>query len=77
MVHGGTESLEGGTGWYTVVLGQYGSLSHSIWRRKINGDNDRPTDRANIVQSAFLRVGKKKVKICNLGTIKLVSEEKT
>ena len=53
MVHGGTGSLEGGTGWYTVVLGQYGSLSHSIWRRKINGDTDRPTDRANIVQSAF------------------------
>ena len=45
MVHGGTGSLEGGTGWYTVVLGQYGSLSHSILRRKTNGDTDQPTDR--------------------------------
>ena len=26
---------------------------------------DRPTDRANIVQSAFSKVGKKKADICN------------
>ena len=44
-----------GTWWYLVSMG----LSDSIWRRKINGDTDRPTDRptdrGNIVQSAFLR----------------------
>ena len=36
MVHGGTGSVEGGTGWYMVVLGQYGAES-------LNLDTDRPT----------------------------------
>ena len=58
MVIGGTGSVEGSTSWYMVVLGQKRlvldgtwwnlvtmELSHSIWRRKINGDTDRLTDR--------------------------------
>ena len=32
---------------------------------------------ANIMQSAFSKVRKLKAKICNLGTVRLVSEEKT
>ena len=37
-------------------------MEENIWRRKINGDADQPTnqpsDRANIVQSAFSKDGK-------------------
>ena len=39
-MYGGTWSVEGGTGWYIVVLGQYGAESLNL---KINGDTDRPT----------------------------------
>ena len=41
-MYGGTWSVEGGTGWYIVVLGQYGAESLNL---KINGDTDRPVDR--------------------------------
>ena len=37
-------------------------MEENIWRRKINGDADQPTnqlsDRANIVQSAYSKDGK-------------------
>ena len=37
-------------------------MEENIWRRKINGDanqrTNQPTDRANIVQSAFSKDGK-------------------
>ena len=43
MVHGDTGLVEGGTDWYMVVsMG----LSHSIWRRKINGDTMRVEEMA-------------------------------
>ena len=49
MVHGGTGSIEGGTGWYMVVLGQFGAES-------LNLDTDPLTHRQG--ESAFLKVGK-------------------
>ena len=33
-------------------------MEENIWRRKIADDANQPTDRTNIVQSAFLNVGK-------------------
>ena len=33
-------------------------MEENIWRRKISDDANRPTDRTNIGQSAFLNVGK-------------------
>ena len=65
-------SVEGGTEWYMVRLGQYEvwvSMSHAIWRRKINGDTNRPTNRANIVQFSFSSVEKLKTEVCNFFTL--------
>ena len=31
MVYDGTGSLEGGTGWYLVVVGQYGAVLVRTW----------------------------------------------
>ena len=32
MIHDGTGSVKGGTGWYLVVLGQYGAvLVGTLW----------------------------------------------
>ena len=34
MIYDGTGSVEGGTGWYLVVLGQYGAeLVDTLWYR--------------------------------------------
>ena len=63
MVHGGTGSVEGGTGWYMVVLGQYGAES-------LNLDTDRPTGQICLFEGW-------KIEHRNLGTIRLVSEEKS
>ena len=52
MVHGGTWSVRG---WVT----QFGEGKLMVT------PTDRPTDRANIVQSAFSKNGKWKAEICN------------
>ena len=31
MIYDGTRSVEGGTGWYLVVLGQYGVVLVGTW----------------------------------------------
>ena len=38
-----------GKWWYFVSMG----LSHAIWRRKINGDTDRPTNRLTDRQGEY------------------------
>jgi len=36
LKYDGTGSVEGGTGWYLMVLGQYGALLVGTWRHWVS-----------------------------------------
>ena len=72
MIYDSTGSLQGSTGWYFMVLGQYnlvligielywvdkGLLCLYILKKLMVTSTNQPTNRANIEQSAFSNVRK-------------------